>query len=217
MSLLVVSPVILPPRPEVLASWTHRPHLCVLNGRHDLWEETCAEHGLDADRSAGNAGCPASWNLGFEVARDRGLEYVAIVSQSLELDPPGTTRLGELLERRADERGLVTNWSFHLAVFSVALWERVGPFDEDLPIYCDTDFVRRLYLAGERTPDNLMPTAVVPGRSTRAATLRAGLLPLDAYDVDRRRYIAKWGREPDDPCDPRRYSGGRETDASLSR
>lgn len=200
VSLLIVCPVILPPRPELLASWTHRPHLCVLNGRHDLWQETCDELGLEAIRSDGNAGCPASWNVGFEHARERGLEYVAIVSQSLVIPPPGTARLAELVEHRADERGLVTNWSFHAAVFSVALWERVGPFDEGLPIYCDTDYVRRLFLAGERTPANLMPTAILEAESTRAATLRAGLIPLDAYDVDRKRYIAKWGSEPDDPC-----------------
>ena len=116
------------------------------------------------------------------------------------IPPPGTRRLAELVEHQADERGLVTNWSFHAVVFSVALWERVGPFDEALPIFCDIDYARRLYLAGERTPDNPIPGATLRAESTRAATLKAGLIPLDAYDVDRQRYIARWGREPDDPC-----------------
>lgn len=199
MSLLIVCPVILPPRADVLASWTHRPHLCVLNGRHDEWEAVCAESGILAHRSAGNAGCPASWNLGFERARELGHDHVAIVSQSLVLAPPGTELLAEVVEGLADDRGLVTNWSFHAVVFSVALWERVGPFDEALPIYCDTDFVRRLFLADERTPSNPMPGAIVPAESVRGATLKAGLIPLDAYDVDRERFIAKWGVEPDDP------------------
>lgn len=199
MSLLIVCPVILPPRRDVLESWSHRPHLVVINGRHDDWQRAAHDHGLDAVRSAGNAGCPASWNIGFERARELGLDHVAIVSQSLVIASPGTARLAELVEHQADERGLMTDWSFHAVVFSVALWERIGPFDEALPIYCDIDYVRRLYLAGERTPERPLPGVTLPAKSERAATLRAGLIPLDAYDVDRKRYIAKWGHDPDDP------------------
>ena len=79
MSLLIVCPVILPPRDDVLASWTHRPHLAVINGRHDRWEQVCSDHRIDAHRSDGNAGCPRSWNIGFAHARERGIDHVAIV------------------------------------------------------------------------------------------------------------------------------------------
>lgn len=200
VTLLIACPVILPPRVEVLDSWTHRPHLCVINGHHDEWEQVCEERGLLALRSDGNAGCPRSWNLGFEIARDGGIDYVAIMSQSLELEAPGTEMLARCVEELADERGLVTDWSFHAVVFSVALWERIGPFDESLPIYCDIDYAQRLHAAGERTPANPIRAVTLPGRTERAATATAGLIPPDAYEVDRRRYVRKWGAEPCDPC-----------------
>jgi hypothetical protein len=216
VSLLIVCPVILPPRAAVLDSWTHRPHLCVINGNHDWWERVCLERGLDFIRSEGNAGCPASWNRGFEHARAQGHEYVAILSQSLvlgsgPLEVGGTSLLAACVRSFGDERGLVTPWSFHAIVFSVALWERVGPFDEGLPIYCDTDFVRRLFVAGERTAANPMPEVLhLPCQSVRGATFAAGLVPSDAYELDRRRYIAKWGHEPIDPCNPPRPATFKE-------
>lgn len=202
MSLLIVCPVILPPREEILDTWTHRPHLCVVNGRHDLWADACADRGLLAHHSNGNAGCPAAWNLGFAHAQAEGIDHVAIISQSLELDPPGTQHLAELVADHADDRGLTTNWSFHAIVFSVDLWTAIGPFDETLPIYCDIDYARRLHAAGARTRSHPLPHADLPGTTTRAATHAAGLIPFDAYDVDRHRYIAKWGHEPVDPCAP---------------
>lgn len=205
--LLVVCPVILPPRPDVLASWDHRPHLCIVNGHADEWEAACAEHGLTSfvtrDAQTGevsNAGCPKSWNWGFEIARDYGFGYVAIVSQSLVLRS-GTSKLAQWVDRRADERGLTTDWSFHCIVFSVALWERMGGFDEGLPIWCDIDFLWRCHEAGERTPERPMPGVRLVGRSERAAAAMAGAVPVSFYLEDEQQFIAKWGADARrDPC-----------------
>jgi hypothetical protein len=190
MSLLVVCPVITPPKPGLLDSWTHRPHLVWVNGAAGVWTDVCDRHGLQSAGTGDNVGCMVPWNAGFCMARDTGHTHVAIMSQSLILDG-GTTELATTVDRYADDRGLMIQRRFHCVVFAVELWERVGPFDESLPIWGDMDFVRRIYLAGElRT---WFPRAPIGHRDERSAAVRAGAVDRSMYDTDKARYAAKWG------------------------
>jgi predicted 2-oxoglutarate/Fe(II)-dependent dioxygenase YbiX len=229
VELLVACPVILPPRPGLLESWTHRPHLCIINGDHDLWADICREHGLlataavDADGQPGNYGCPASWNLAFTVAQAAGLGYVTIVSQSLVADG-GTGRLPRLLARYGDHRGLLTRHDFHCITIAVATWELVGPFDEDLPICADVDWWRRAFLAGIWNDDDPVPGVTAPvftASDERKAAARAGVVDPDMYSVDAARYAAKWGgpyraETFDEPWTPTSTSTPTPTDPTVT-
>jgi hypothetical protein len=206
MTLLVTCPVILPPSLELVASWNHRPHLCVINGHGRAWSATCEEAGIwraglcDGRGVSANLGCPAAWNVAFSIARLVGVDYVAIVSHSTII-AGGTARLAELVERHADERGLTTSASFHAIVFSVALWERIGGFDEGFSpgYYEDMDFVRRLYLADEWTPAKPMPFVGAPQfrcTDARSVTVCAGVVPAKVHDEGLARFRAKWGGDP---------------------
>lgn len=205
MSLLVACPVILPPRTDVVASWTHRPHLLIINGAHSEWL-TVIDPAVNADRflytpcDEGNRGVAASWNLALKSAQRRSIDYVALVSQSLLIDG-GTARLAELVEQHADERGLLTDHAWHCIVLSVACYEQLGPFDENFSpaYYEDSDMVRRMFLAGVHTPSHPMRKVGPPefvATCETAATLRAGLIDAGCYERNRLLYERKWGGPP---------------------
>lgn len=220
MSLLVACPVILQPDEELIASWDHRPHLCIINGHHDEWDALCIEQGIwrarDEDNPGTNLGCPTSWNFAFTTAQERGIDYVAIVSHSLIIEG-GTKRLAELVEEHADERGLATYRWWHCMVLSVALWERIGPFDDGfVPAYYeDMDYCRRMFLAGEMTPARLLPYVGPPefvAKDERAKTINAGAVGREAHDDNLVRFREKWGGDPNHetyerPWDPSSKGG----------
>lgn len=208
--LLVACPVIGPPDPTVLTSWDHRPHLVVINGHHGQWSDVVTRHGIlprmsrdPADRTPTNRGVAASWNAAFVHAAARRIPYVALISQHLVL-AGGTGRLASLVTDHADWRGLLTDFAWRCIVLSVDLWTRVGPFDEQFwpGYYEDSDYVRRLELAGLHTPTNPIPKVgrdlLDADRDDVAVTLRSGLIPPDSYGLNAALYAAKWGGLPGD-------------------
>lgn len=205
MTILTVCPVIIPPRPGLLDSWDHQPHMVVINGEHDLWLDLCHRHQWmpvvhDDHR---NIGCPASWNFGFTIAETYGFDYVTILSQSF-VPTRGLDDLTRRIEADADHRGARTNHMlFHCATFSVATWKEIGGFDESLPIWCDIDFIRRGYLAGVFGPDRRLPVLSVDALDERCAAVYAGAISSAVYDEDELRYAQKWcgplGHEADRP------------------
>lgn len=203
MSLLVGVPVILPPRAEVTASWTHRPRMLYINGAHDEWFDWAARtEGTwwDSDPDSKNIGVAASWNRIFEAARNIGMTHVALMSQGVVLDG-GTEHLATLVEKYADWRGLLTDFAWRVIVLAVAVWEQVGPFDEGFQYgyYEDSDYTRRLFLAGIHHPDNPMPKVgrdLLDGTATEAATMTARLIPREVYGENGQRFYDKWNGVP---------------------
>jgi hypothetical protein len=200
-SLLTVCPVIIPPRPGLLESWDHSPHVVVVNGCHDLWAELAVGRDwIVVDDERRNRGCPASWNCGFRIAQERGTTHVGILSQSL-VAAGAISSLARQVARRADERGAFTRHSFHCVVFSVELWTAVGGFDEELPIFADVDFLRRAFLAGLVSPDRRLPQIDIVAVDEKNAAARAGAVSPELYTIDEQRYIGKWGGTPGQEAD----------------
>lgn len=205
MSLLTVCPVITPPKPGLLESWNRDEHLVVVNGARRYWLDELPRHSwhVHVPHEPKNLGCPASWNIGFEFARDNDISHVAILSQSLIIDG-GTSRLAT---RVAVHCGVIAPWarviltqhSFHAIVISVKIWEHLGGFDETLPVWGDIDFIRRAWL---HDPNITFGNIDVPGSDERCAALRAGAVTEDVYHADKVRYAAKWGG----PCGHERYT-----------
>lgn len=201
MSLLVGCPVILPPRDDVVASWTHRSHLIVCNGAYDEWLGS----GLDVAKSClisgdgTNIGVAASWNRIFRYGRELGISHVALISQGTVLDG-GTAKLAGLVDEYADWRGLLTDFAWHCIVLSVALWEEVGLFDERyLAYYEDCDYVRRLEILGLHTASNPMPKVgrdQLDGTEIQAGALKAGAIDPSVYGHSGALYREAWGGDP---------------------
>lgn len=204
MSLLVACPVILPPRDDVLAGWDHRPMYVAINGASEEWHpavDRLSESGrVYSSDPARNIGVAASWNKMFDAARALGLSHVALISQGVVLDG-GTARLAALVEEHADWRGMLTDFAWRVIVLSVKLWEQVGPFDERFfPAYFeDSDYTRRLFLAGLHAPGNPMPKVerdILDGTATEAGALNAGLIDPAWYGHNGDLYQDKWGGSP---------------------
>lgn len=204
MSLLVGCPVILPPRDDVVASWTHRPHIIIVNGADNEWERQMYAWDDPSDVhsmayfAGHNLGVAASWNRIFTAAFRLGYSHVALISQGVVLEG-GTAHLAELVDKYADDRGLLTDFAWHCIVLSVKTWEQVGPFDEgfEYAYYEDSDYVRRLFLAGLHTPDNRIPKVgrdLLDGTETVAAAKH--LIPPDTYGKNGLRFREKWGGDP---------------------
>lgn len=185
------------------------PHLVIVNGAFDEWDDVyswdadldeCLLHEWhEDDRPGANIGVAASWNRAFESAQRHDIEYVALVSQSLVIEG-GTARLAQLVDEHADERGLLTDHAWHCIVLSVAVWEKLGPFDEGFfAYYEDSDYVRRMFLADVHSPSNPMRKVEAPefvATCGTAATMKAGLLPQNVYGDSHALFRAKWGGEP---------------------
>lgn len=188
---LTTCPVIIPPREGVVESWTHHHHHVVVNGAHDHWTPILQGRGwlTHTDPERRNLGCPASWNLAFIEASRRAYRWVIILSQSTAL-AAGTAELANWIERRAPaDRIVQTSFDFHCIAIPVAVWRRVGGFDESLPIFADIDFYRRAELAGIPPYGRL----TLAGRDEYCAAARAGAIPESLYDLDAERYATKWG------------------------
>lgn len=213
ISLLIVTPVIAPPRPGLVESWSHRPHLVVVNGAVEAWRPILAEAGLwaafpvDGAGGAVNLGCPASWNLAFRLADEAAIDYVTVTSQGLVL-AGGTAGLAEAVADRADDAGLQLAGSFqkwHCLTIAVEVWRRVGPFDEALPIYADCDFTYRCRLADVHL--EFVPHATLDFDDHRGTAVAAGAVPASLYERDLDRYVAKWGGEPYQETGPTPLAG----------
>lgn len=193
-------PVIVPPRANIVESWTHPDHVVIVNGDHDAWRERCAGrpwHMID-DHGPTNLGCPASWNRAFGYAQRIGAEYVVIMSQSL-LVHDGTAALAAEVAEHANAYGLVNaatpEATFHCIAISVALWAELDGFDESFPIWCDIDFLRRVergHGGGQRC-EALFAPGYVAATTERCIALRAGAVTRAVYDDDKAHYLEVWG------------------------
>jgi hypothetical protein len=196
VSTLIATPVISAPRDDVLQSWDYWAHVIVVNGAHEAWAN--CEHDNITWRLVQdeNRGVSWSWNRAFEFASRNDFEFVTLLSQNCVL-AEGTSGLAAQIEHHADWRGLLTDQAWHVLTLSVALWQRIGPFDEGfVSYYEDSDYTRRLYLAGLHTPENRMPKVDLDCTCEFAATMKAGLISPDVYQHSRARYMKKWHGEP---------------------
>lgn len=201
MSLLIATPVVLPPRADVLKSWDHRPHMAFLNGATDEWRAVTDDNDLiyGIHGTGHNIGVAGAWNFAFLTAQSQAIEadYVALLSQNCVLHE-GTAHLARMVDEYADERGLLTDLAWHCIVLSVQLWEQLGPVDEAFgkAYYEDSDYCRRMFLAGAHTPTDRMPKVELDATCEQAASMKAGIVTPADYERNGVLYERIWGGPP---------------------
>lgn len=135
-----------------------------------------------------NIGCARAWNLGLKA----GADWTFIVGISAVF-PNGFSEI--LLDiHKGSQYALITDLSYHCNAISKKLVEKIGFFDENFypAYYEDTDFQRRMHLAGVDEPN-----IVIPAYSTMMAnsvTSKEGL-PVH-YQHLQDYYKEKWGGIP---------------------
>jgi hypothetical protein len=148
-----------------------------------------------------NWGVPKVWNEGIALATALKVDYLIVVSQSIEFGAPGGSDfLGEI-ERRRPEWIMHAQYGWKLIAIARQFWETVGPFDEIFSpgYYEDSDVLYRAHLAGlpcplynEGTYDQITVDAKSAGDGVVLATRTVRL----DYPAQQRKYVAKWGGQP---------------------
>lgn len=157
--LLVVLPVITPTYADICvesilrpdsAFGIHRDDVLVVDNSKDGFAH---KYGLRTYRDADghNLGVARSWNVGVDEVLERGLDYLVILSCTVQFGPILHTTWLRQMEEFWGSRVVEHNaLSWKLIALHRTIFEKVGRFDPALyPAYFEqTDLCRRLHLVG---------------------------------------------------------------------
>lgn len=167
--------------------------------------------GFDVLRPTRNVGCAGSWNLLCRTAFDEaGVGTIIILNGDCAVAKDTFARM------MVSARSVVAAQGFSAYRLDEPVWRRIGEFDEEYyPAYWeDTDYRRRLWLAGEQIDEWPIKEVSRPsyGRATYASGITHGWLIEHAgyqgstgergawfqerWVANRDRYVAKWGGMP---------------------
>lgn len=195
-------------------TWDTDDVIIIDNTTYALWRDLCEERGwihrtlVNDFGVATNLGVATSWNMGARIAfGNEGCRYVSLISSSVYWHH-GLSEWTRIIERRADQRGLLTDLAFHATAWHRSIFTKLGWFDESFyPAYNeDIDWLRRLELAGLHVPEeraehvghmvNMMPKAHLEASGVasceNAVSLKAAAVTID-FGRNERLYAMKWG------------------------
>lgn len=154
-------------------------------------------HVLVQDNTVNNIGVTPAWNLGLEKMYDVGTDWLVLLSAAIRFKEGGND-LAEYLNSHNDldvvEALGVFGW--HLIAFHRRLFDKVGYFDENMPIYfSDIDWSLRIQkaYAPENAPWEKIPFAVEDMGMAHGIKL-AGVQ--EGADKPILYFCTKWGRHP---------------------
>jgi hypothetical protein len=145
-----------------------------------------------------NLGVPKSWNIGLDAAEGLDVDYLIVLSQSIEFGWPGGCDFLDQLDRRTPEVLCHSQHGWHLLAIARQTWKMVGRFDPIFsPAYFeDTDYLYRMGLAGLPSPrengDEFDQVVVDCKLAGEAIPLKRGIVKVN-LTAQRDAYAAKWG------------------------
>ena len=148
---------------------------------------------LAIDNRERNRGVAASWNIGIETMRQRGADWLIILSATMRFGEPGMTDfIKAVFNTEADILACEPSHGWHLIAIRSSVFDRVGTFDENFyPIYFeDTDFSYRCEVAGDIKWDSVTGIDVTSMGNAHSGRL-AGITSNGQRQVDF--ILKKWG------------------------
>lgn len=151
------------------------------------------------DNSQTNIGVPASWNVGVRYVLDNNIDYLVIVSAAMRFQN-GLRDLAAKIESEQDAWGIDTQHGWHCIALSRKVFAAVGLFDETFfpAYYEDTDFIRRMELAGIHSPVAAYPSKLlkidIDATCVEVAHAYKSGVHVD-FLANRAYFIKKWGAE----------------------
>lgn len=178
-------------RPDSASGFDHKSLLLVDN---TMTGSVAARYGLPTyrDEDGHNLGVARAWNIGAKEVMERGLDYMIIVSASMQFGPILHQTFISEMERHTDAHVIeATGHSWHLIAFHRSVFEKIGLFDENFyPAYFeDIDFGYRMLLS-KSFPfgwPNVWVNAVLTGVAQHIKFVDCSAAPLLVY------YREKWG------------------------
>ena len=151
------------------------------------------------ERPEGNIGVGRAWNIGVKEVLINEFDFLIILSASVVFND-GMLGFIKELENIGDAKGLMTQEGWHCLAISRKVFEEVGIFDTNFypGYYEDSDFIRRMELAGihEPTGSKTLPGCTIDAQKAEVAhgMKRAGVRV--NMGACRDYFIEKWGNEP---------------------
>lgn len=150
------------------------------------------------DNTQNNIGVTPAWNIGLQEMYNRGADWLVLLSAAIRFGERGGDDIAEYLEAHPDldvvEALEVYGW--HLIAFNKRLFDRVGTFDENMPIYfSDIDWSLRIQKA--YAPSNAPWEKIefdVTDKGMAHGIKLAGVQ--EAAERPILYFVTKWGRHP---------------------
>lgn len=199
----------------VVVPFTYRPYFDAFMSSCKIpTENILTIDNTDPDR---NIGCMASHNKGIEFMREKGADWLVVISPAIRFGENGGLDFIEILKQYSDHQiihggsanikgelqhtieggGHNKVFGWHLVAFSKVILDLAGGWDENLSPYslCDIDMTLRIRkvmpnVKWETYPCDVTDTTM--SHSINLSGVKAAYAPRNSY------FTRKWGREGGD-------------------
>lgn len=144
-----------------------------------------------------NIGVARAWNIGANIVLGEKLDYLVILSATIVFDK-GMEDFTEALEVCHNPYGMDTMHGWHLIAIGRKTFETIGLFDENFypAYYEDTDFIRRMELAGIHNPMSTVQRLEWANVSARSQGNAHGMKSTKVnMEACRNYFLEKWGAD----------------------
>lgn len=174
----------------------HRDVIVIDNSRHKFARSLSVGHVVAPEL---NLGVARSWNLGVDLLRHTGRDFLVILSASVQFND-GMNSFLQALEANQDQMGLMTQEGWHCIALHRRVFEAIGRFDTNFypAYYEDSDFIRRMELARIHEPCGsitLPGTTIDADRAQVAHGMKLANIQVN-MGACRDYFVEKWGAEP---------------------
>jgi hypothetical protein len=149
------------------------------------------------DNTQHNIGVTPAWNQGIDRMYDEDADWLILLSAAIRFTNGGDDFISELEKRQYQDVLEATGvYGWHLIAFNRRIFDRVGRFDENLPIYfSDLDWSLRIQKAygQENAPWDKIEIGVVDMGMAHGVKLAGVIEPADPKIMY---FVGKWGRHP---------------------
>jgi len=150
------------------------------------------------DNTQNNIGVTPAWNLGIDKLYEDNADWLILLSAAIRFTNGGDDFIAELEKRAATDDVVEANnvFGWHLIAFNRRLFDKVGRFDENLPIYfSDLDWSLRIQKAynQENAVWDKVELGVTDMGMAHGVKFAGVVEPADPKIMY---FVTKWGRHP---------------------
>lgn len=146
-----------------------------------------------------NIGVARSWNMGVNQVLQSQLDFLVILSASVIFTDGGRSLI-EGLKNNYEANGLMTQEGWHCIGINRRVFEKIGNFDTNFypGYYEDSDFIRRMELAGFHEPTGRITFPGVEIKCQKAEVAHAMKRANIKVNMQacREYFLQKWGADP---------------------